>query len=72
MILLKLGSLDGSAVNNPLAIQGKVVWSLGQEDALQKKMVTHYSILAKKIPWTGETGQLYSMGTKMSQTWLSK
>ena len=30
------------------------VWSLGQEDALEKEMVTHSSILAWKIPWTEE------------------
>ena len=28
------------------------VQSLGREDALEKEMVTHCSILAWKIPWT--------------------
>ena len=28
------------------------VWSLGQEDPLEKEMATHSSILALKIPWT--------------------
>ena len=28
------------------------VWSLGQEDPLEKEMVTHPNILAWKIPWT--------------------
>ena len=30
------------------------VQSLGQEDPLEKEMVTHFSILAWKIPWTEE------------------
>ena len=29
------------------------VWSLGQEDPLEKGMATHSSNLAWKIPWTG-------------------
>ena len=28
------------------------VWSLGQEDPLEKEMATHPNILAWKIPWT--------------------
>ena len=38
------------------------VQSLGWEDPLEKKMATHYSILAWKIPWTEEPGRLQSMG----------
>ena len=30
------------------------VQSLGQEDPLEKEMVTHASLLAWKIPWTEE------------------
>ena len=37
--------------------------SLGQEDPLEKKMATHSSILAWKIPWTEEPGGLQSMGS---------
>ena len=36
------------------------VQSLGQKDPLEKGMATHSSILAKRIPWTEETGGLYS------------
>ena len=43
------------------------VWSLGQEDPLEKGMATHSSILAWKIAWTKELGLLQSIG----QTWLS-
>ena len=32
--------------------------SLGWEDLLEVKMATHSSILARKIPWTEEPGQL--------------
>ena len=40
------------------------VQSLGQEDALEKGMASHYSILAWKIPWTEEPGKLQSMGSQ--------
>ena len=32
--------------------------SLGQEDPLEKEMITHSSILAWRIPWTEEPGGL--------------
>ena len=35
------------------------VQSPGQEDPMQEEMVTHFSILAWKIPWTEEPGGLY-------------
>ena len=41
---------------------GTRVQTLGHEDLLEKKMVTHFSILAWKIPWTEEPGRLQSMG----------
>ena len=34
------------------------VQSLGQEDPLEKEMVTHSSILASKVPWTEEPGRV--------------
>ena len=34
------------------------VWSLGQEDALEKEMATHSSIFTGKIPWAEEPGGL--------------
>ena len=40
------------------------VQSLGQEDPLEKEMVTHSSTLAWKIPWTEECGGLQSMGSQ--------
>ena len=47
------------------------VWSLGQEDPLEKEMATHSSIPAKIIPQTEEPGRLQSMGLLKSQTQLS-
>ena len=39
-------------VKNPPAMQETWVWSLGQEDPLEKGMATHSHILAWRIPWT--------------------
>ena len=33
-----------------------------QEDPLEEDMVTHFNILAQRIPWTKETGGLQSKG----------
>ena len=38
------------------------VWSLGQEDALEKEMTTHSGILAWRIPWMEEPSRLQSTG----------
>ena len=40
------------------------VGSLGQEDPLEKEMVTHSSILAWRIPWMEELGGLQSTGSQ--------
>ena len=39
------------------------VQSLGQEDPLEKEMVTHSSILAWRILWAEEPGGLQSIGS---------
>ena len=36
----------------------------GQDDPLEKEMATHFSILARKIPWTEAPGVLQSKGSK--------
>ena len=51
-------------VKNLPAKQEMQVGSLGREDALEKEMVTHSSILAWEIPWTEEPGELQSMGSQ--------
>ena len=47
------------------------IQSLGQEGSLEKERATHSSILAWKIPWTGEPGRLQFMGLQKSRTQLS-
>ena len=51
-------------VKNPSVMQEIRIQSLGQEDPLEKGMVTHSSILALRIPWTEEPGGLPSMGSQ--------
>ena len=43
-------------------MQDMRIWSLGQEDPLEKETATHSSVLAWEIPWTEEPGELQSMG----------
>ena len=43
------------------AMQETQILSLGWEDPLKKEMATHSSILAWKIPWTEEPGELQYM-----------
>ena len=40
------------------------VQSLGQEDPLEEGMATHFSILAWRIPWAEEPGELQSIGSQ--------
>ena len=71
--------VSGHSDGNLPAMQETRVWTLVQEDTLEKGMANHSSILffffqsnilAWKIPWTEEPDRLQSMGSK-SQTWLS-
>ena len=39
-------------VENPPAMWETWVRSLGQENSLEKEMGAHFSIFARKIPWT--------------------
>ena len=57
-------SLIPQLVKNPPAMQETWVRSLGWEDPLEKEMAPHSGILAWKIPWTGEPGELQSMGSQ--------
>ena len=57
----KRASLVAQSVKNLPAVQETGVQSLGWEDALEKEMATHSSILAWKIPWMEEPGGLQSM-----------
>ena len=57
----KWASLLAQMVKNMLALQETQVQSLGLEDLLKKRMATHSSILAWRIPWIEEPGGLQSM-----------
>ena len=54
------------------------VWSLGQEDPLEKERATHSRIFAWEIPQTEETGRLQSMWSqrighdRVINTWKSQ
>jgi len=47
-------------VKNLSAMQETWVWSLGQEDPLEKTIATHSRVLAWRIPWTEEPDGLFS------------
>ena len=59
-----MSSLVAQSVKSLPAIRETQVQSLGQEDPLEKKMATHSSILAWRILWTEEPGELQSMGSQ--------
>ena len=52
-------------VKNLPAMRESWVQSLGWEDPLEKGMVTYFSILAWRIPWTKEPGGLQSIGSQI-------
>ena len=48
------------------------VWSLGQEDPLEKEKATHSNTRAWKIPWMEEPGRLQSMESqRVGQDWTT-
>ena len=51
-------------VNDLPSAQETGVQLLVWEDPLEKGMATHSSILAWRIPWTEEPGELQSMGSQ--------
>ena len=53
--------LVAQMVKNLPAVQEAQVRSLGREDPLEKEMASHSRILAWRIPWTEESGWLWSM-----------
>ena len=54
-------------VKNMPAMQETWVQSLGWDDPLEKRMVTHPSILTWRVPWTEKPGG-QSMGVTKSDT----
>ena len=69
-----VGFPGGSAVKNQPTmqeLQETQVWSLGQQDPLEKGIATHPNILAWRTAWTEEPGGLQSMGLQ-SRTQLNR
>ena len=58
-------------VNNLPAKQERQVQYLDWEDALEKEMTTHSSVVAWRIPWAEEPGGPQSMGSRKCQTQLN-
>ena len=57
-------SLVAKMVRNLPAVRETEAQLLGQEDSLEKRMATHSSILAWRIPWTEEPRRLQSVGSQ--------
>ena len=53
---------------NLSAMQETRVQSLGWQDPKEKGMATHSNILAWRISWTEEPGELHSMGSQNQDT----
>ena len=65
-------SLVAQTVKRLPTIRETWVQSLGQEDLLEKEMVTHSSTLAWKIPWMEKLGRLQSMGLqRVGHDWVT-
>ena len=58
VFMVYIASLVAQMVKNLPVMQETWVQYLGQEDPLEKKMATDSSILAWRIPWTEELGEL--------------
>ena len=59
-------SLVAQTVKNLPEMQETQVLSLDWEDALEKEVASHYSILAWEIQWTKEPGGLTKSRTQLS------
>ena len=57
-------SLVTQMIKSLPAVQETWVPSLSWEDPLQKGIAMHSSVLAWKIPWTEEPGELQSTGSQ--------
>ena len=63
-------SLVVQTVKNLPALQETWVWSLDQENPLEKGMATHSSIFAWRIPWTEEPGEATACGvSRVGHNW---
>ena len=58
-----LASLVAQTVKHLPTMRETWVQTLGWDDPPEREMATHSSILAWRVPWTGEPGELLSMGS---------
>ena len=71
-LFLEWASPVTEMVKNPPVMQETGIWSLGWKDPLEKRLATHSSIFAWRIPWTEEPGRLESMGLqKVGHNWAT-
>ena len=65
-------SLMARMVKNPPTMQETQLWTLVQEDFLEKEMAVRSSILSWRIPWTEEPGRLQSSGSqRVRHDWVT-
>ena len=64
-------SLVAQMVKNLPATRETQVWSLSHEDPLEKGMATHSSILAWRIPWTEEPGEVHGVAKSQTLYWVT-
>ena len=67
----QLTVVDSKIVKNLPVMQGTQLWFLGWEDPLEKRMATYSNILAWRIPWTEEPGELQSWGCRVWHSWAT-
>ena len=60
MLTIVISFPGGTVIKNLSAKQEIWVWLLVREDPLEREIATYSSILAGKIPWTEEPGELQS------------
>ena len=72
-VYYKGASLIAQLVKSLTAVKETWVQFLGREDPLEKEMAPHSSILAWRVPWTEEPGELQPLGSqKLDMTeWLT-
>ena len=64
MLTIVISFPGGTVIKNLSAKQEIWVWLLVREDPLEREIATYSSILAGKIPWTEEPGELQPMGSQ--------
>ena len=67
-----MSSVVVKGIKNTYAMQETGVWSLGWKNLPEKGMATHSTILAWRIPWIVEPGELQSVGMqRIGHSWVT-